>query len=355
MGLTEEDVIERIVSKSTRYGARIQLQQVASVPQDTLEAQLLPHIEQQIANENAARGGKRTRKLIGLEAKARVLEISGGLRRHIRRNPTVYQVLAVPAIQYGLESQQLDDISRVMGTTQTHYPGEVTWDGATAYIRQAIRVDANSRIPHVRINVPARIEELLHNSPDTALDTGEVARGIGLPETRGYFNHINSSFQLLETAGFIRKQPLHSVPGVAGGGFAVVSHRAYDNPFPRHPNSRLDILEALFQWSDQQCQGNPGSIRISVMFRPFTTKGKVKGSPNATYSVQVVRSSAHFLEDAGLVDCTPEQLGRLDGSRGSVPVTVLSLTPQAERYLTEMHRKQILPEGLRKLLLGERT
>jgi len=329
-GLSEEDVIRRIVSLSTRFGTRIQLQQLSSVPQTPQEAQILPQIEQEIEQK---RDSLATKRLASLEARAEVLRITGGFRSLLKgRLPTVYQVLAVPAIQHGLNSPQLDDLSRSMMTTWLDYRGQVTWQGVPSMIRKS-----------VRRKMPERCERILFNAKNRSLDSRELLVAMGESTGRQDYLVLNCACQLLETAGFVRKQPLHSDPGVVSGDLSVWSHRAYKNPFPRHPNTRFYILDALYN------NGSPQKLWTTDLYKQSTSRGFTRGNPNAPYSAPPILDSIRFLEDAGLVGT------KTISFKLSHPATLAELTTVAERYLKRMYDTHSLPEGLRKLLIGAKT
>jgi len=329
MGLSEEDVIRHIVSLSTRLGPKIQLQQLSSVPQTPQEAQILPQIEQEIQKK---RGSLAPPKLANLEAKAEVLRITGAFRQLLGRPPTVYQVLAVPAIRDGLDSDQLDTISRIMHNTYCNTPIQMTWDGATSGVRTAITR-----------NIPPRVEDVLFNAKDRSLDSYEISAGITEQPDSKNLQLLNCALQLLEVAGFVRKQPPHAEPVKDTASLSVWSHRAYKNPFPRHPNSRLYVLDELFN------HGNPRRLYTTDLYKQYITRGRGVGNPNALYHQRSVLPAISHLRDAGLVDTTTITYGALKNT-----ATLVGLTPAAVKYLKSMHKHHSLPEPLRKLLLSEK-
>jgi len=325
MGLSEEDVIRRIVSSIPRYGPKIKLKPLSSVPQTPQEAQLLPKLEQEIEQK---RGSLSTKLLASLEARAEVLRITAGFRPLLKgRPPTVYQVLAVPAIQHGLNSPQLDDLSRTMCTIGLSYPKDVTWDGTPSNIRKAIIG-----------KMPQRCERILFNVKNRSLDSRELLVKMGEPI--GNSRILNSACQLLRTADFIKRQPGHSEPGESGkGDISVWSHRAYRNPFPRHPNTRLYILIALYNSS-------PKRLWTTDLHKERKSGGQTVGNPNAPYANDAIYKNLRYLKKAGLVRT------KLYKFKHSHPATLVELIDVAERYLRRMHDTQSLPEGLRKLLIG---
>jgi len=126
---------------------------------------------------------------------------------------------------------------------------------------------------------------------------------------------------------------------------------------PTHPNSKLYVLNALFRWNAKQQSPDPTTLETTALYKEHTSRGCRIGNPLAVYNSGPILHAISLLEDAELVttnserDYAHDERGRLSGATTK---TEVSLTPQAEAYLTEMHRGRYLPEALRKLLLGER-
>ncbi|MFH1789445.1 MAG: hypothetical protein ABH834_08700 [Candidatus Altiarchaeota archaeon] len=326
MDLSQEEVIERIVEGTSRFGPRIRLNQLASVPSTGVEAALLAQVH---ADIQANQGSGSATLLQQLNAKAHVLQITSGFRRISEgRPPTVFQVLAVPAVRYGPDSDELDEMSRVMKSVETRHPQQATWEGRVGVLRSAIRR-----------RIPGQIERELYGIPASSRDTREIMDALSLEGTTQERLYVGVSLQLLEVAGFVKKQLPHNVPGARGGELSVWSHRAYENPFPRHPNTHLNVLDALYNG------GSPVKMQAPDLYRatPFPTA--TQSQP--PYSIAPVLRALAELEAADLI--TTRQV-----RRGKQETTEAGLTGQGEEYLDEMHAQNALPEGLRKLILGEK-
>ncbi|MEK6821378.1 MAG: hypothetical protein AABY11_03195, partial [archaeon] len=190
-----EERVARIVLKQVRLGRSIFLHQLADVPGSKKERALLRLYERQ------SQSSLNPKRVKVLQNKMRVLRYSIALRKRLGgRDPAVYHVLAIPALVYGLDSEELLDAARVMNNIAARHPNEVHWVGAVSNINASLL----TRIPGFHKNFPATVNEVLH-SRDRNFSSGEILEKLGLDPNRGNLRLLNYSLQLLDCCGLATK------------------------------------------------------------------------------------------------------------------------------------------------------
>ncbi|MEK6970302.1 MAG: hypothetical protein AABW68_01250 [archaeon] len=328
------------MTRKVRFGPRIVLHQIGSVPIGEKEKQLFAEELNKIRDarkkleENKPSGfeTKRDRLL----AQARVLSISRRLgAEQGGRKPTVYQVLGIVARQHGLDSPELSKTIRVMNTIgkQNRRNGkESPWEGDVGSSYMTLKKIGGR--PMV-----ALIEEILRTSP-AEMNSMEVANRIGVPFRKEvvWQNRINNSLQLLDSAGYVRKM-LPMDTGL-GGQLSVWVHGTKRNPAILYPNLKIDILNTL------HLQGSQPRARL---YAPDPSRRSL-GNPNAKFTYLAVHTQLKKLEKAGLVTTINVKME----SSKSQESKVVSLTPYGKKLMDRYRESGRLPEILRKLLVGEK-
>ncbi len=325
-GVTHDQVIMDIALMGTRFGAKIELDQLASVPADQKELLLLKQVEQEIDKK---RGKSLPSALRKLEAKAEVLRTSNNLRIAGGRPPTVYQVLAISAIKFGLDSDELWQAASAMKSLYHKDKSIIPWLGSPIELGTAINQ-----------SVTVKIEKRLYEHKDRSMSSAEIAESIGLNLTRNE-GLINRSMQLLEVSGYVRKQMVESSTNCN-----VWAHKAYENPYPRHENVAIHVLRTLYH------HGRPKSMLLVELHRPTHP---LSGNPKEKYDSRTVGEVLKRLKKAELVETNQVKVQtRIHAHIVEKNHNEVRLTAEGLSLVQDMEENKKLPEPLRKILLGEK-
>lgn len=327
-----ESRLNRLVSKRVRFGNIIRIHQLGSLPQTKKEAELFNEIRAQRQKGEASLS---RRKLDQLRAKEYLLRLSLGLRkRGGGRDPSMYQILAVAALRFGLNSKELDGLSRIMANISTNIPKQVSWEGDPSGIRKAIKR-----------KVVGRLEERLFHHPG-AISSKDLAKSLGMEwdKKRKTINLLNPSLQLLEICGLVKKMPLSTLDGCS-----VWAHRSHPNPKMNYFNIDFHLLERLLS----------GRKYFTDLYREKRVlrdgKTTVFGNPDEVFGMGHVLPVLNKLEKLGLVKLTRTRLTNITKEkRGTVLIGEAELTPEGMRLMKQYAETNSLPEKLRRLLLGQR-
>lgn len=327
----------RLVAKRSRFGRKIKLNQLATIPSTERERELFQKFQKELAELRAANAP--TKKIDVLKAKVKTVAISSMLGRQLGRAPTVYQVLAVTALQHGFSSKELKDQVTSMSSTSNDYPHEVTWIGNPHDLRKLIKRPLSTGA----FSLPA-IERILFKSKTEALDSRKIAARLGIQWIPENSSTINISLQFLEVCGMVKKMPFSLTWGRPT---SVWMHRAYQNPKIDYPNLEMNILQKL----------SSGRKKLTELYSEQiirSKKGRITkvGSKNAEFQSTSIMDALKLLEDAGIVKIQKHVLG--NPRRGSKPGEA-ELTEYGQRLWNKYIRTGSLPEELRKLLLGEKV
>ena len=333
-----------LVAKRARFGRRIQLHQLSTVPSNRKEHELLQQFKAELLK---SRGNNASAKKIDvLKTKVKVLAISSLLHQemvkkdpeHPERKPTIYQILAVTALAYGLDSKELNNQISSMSNTANKYPNQVTWGGNPTRLRKAIKIPLSTGA----FALPT-IEKILLESKEFAMDSKNIAAKIGISWTKENMNIINSCMQLLEVSGFVKKMPSSSAWGAH---MSVWMHRAYKNPKINYPNSGMNILEKL--WG--------GRKRVTELYTEKIKKRRrgnlvTTGSKAAEFTIGTILATLKLLEDAGIIQL--QKHVSLGYPKGTIAGEA-ELTDYGKKLWNKYIQTRSLPEELRKILLGEK-
>lgn len=326
----------RLVTRRARFGKRIQLQQVGTVPQSDFERLELLQIQEEIQKHWKSEFG--SKKIVSLLSKAKVLQASLALRKELGgRNPSVYQVLSLTALRYGLDSPELKQQATKMLAMWRR--SKVFWDGSPGNIYMAMQV----KLSHGQ-RLPSSIEKILFQNKKS-VDAKTMTEQVGLKWGPKSWNDINSSLQLLETAGLIKKMPEASFENPR----SVWFHTAHKNPPVDYPNIAIDTIRRLLE-------GPKTIFELSkIRTRKVGSKVYSAGLESGKYSDIAIGRTLPKLASAGLIHLTKTTksgYGRHAG--GKVPLITVSITSLGQRLLKEHDQNNSLPEWGRKLLLGEK-
>ncbi|MFH0955281.1 MAG: hypothetical protein V1777_04215 [Candidatus Micrarchaeota archaeon] len=344
-----EERLAKIVTRRTRFGPRIRLHQVGSVPETPLEERAL----EKVLAEMSSGARASPKKLQRLEAKAEVLQTSITLRKALGgRDPHVFHVLAPILLEAGLSSEKLRQYSRIL--LQNHYSKRImSLIGHPTDVYKAIKF----RLPNKQLLLP-ELERTLFESavwePETdhfvpfSMTSLQLVKKLGLNwEDVKHKNVINVTLQLLETAGLVKKMPLSIGP--KGGAISVWTHAAHKNPRMDYPNAAWYILTNL----------RTGEKHAAQLYKQFTVKKGGKsyhsGNPESHYDHKTLDPAFKELQEKGLLQIHTERISGMTKRHGGArDTTVAKLTPLGQRLLNEHDSNQSLPEWGRKLLLGEK-
>lgn len=320
----------RLVRRRVRFGTKIRLQQVGSVPDTPKEEALLQQAREEIRSRWTDRFS--SKGMESLLARARVLTQTAFLRKRLGgRDPMAYQVLAVAALQHGLDSPAFWKQVYAMQHVESRYPAQKSWVGNVTTLRRAFlsRISPNKRLL-------SSLEQLLFNSQTKALDSRSILERLGLPHNKKNLRNLNVVCQFLETVGLIKKYPAFSAGGPSV--YAVWIHASHPNPPLDYPNAAMGVLSSFVQGSV------PHGLAAISRIRKVPHRGKVylSGSRTAHRAEQNVSVTARKLVDVGLLE-------KDAGSKRN-----FQLSPLGRELMEEYQRTQSLPERLRKLLLGEK-
>lgn len=339
--LSSQERAARLVARKIRFGRRIQLHQVGSVPQTPFEKR--EYVKRLRAIIEKRRTLKKTSSQYEkLTTKAQVLQLSQqiGLMAGGRK-PTVFQMIATVILHSGIDSQEVVRTMRSMQYIYKYQPNEVTWEGVPSNISAPIRQNlSNGR------SIVSNIERVLHDNK-RELDSEHVARLLGLDFYKKNQGAINAAMQILETAGLARKLPDHTLP--KGSQLSVWIHRAHSNPRIHYPNSQIELLRALYQKKGEY-------VPITTLHKLQSLRRKTPvGNPSAKVSSSAAHRTIRGLEEGGLVRLR-RSTKTIKEKKRIIPIRVIevALSPLGERYMDEYQETNHLPEGIRKLLLGEK-
>lgn len=338
----------QIVTRMTRFGKKIQLHQLSTVPKNATERALLEEIKRKISQEKS--GKSSSKKLAHLEAAKRVLTTSLQLRTHLGRDPHIYHILATTGLIYGFNSAEIDSASRHIITTHTAKRPR-TWEGNANKIRVALRTIIDSQGNNYVTGTEKQL--FLAKVP---LPSKSLAEKIGLQWNIANSEYLNCTLQLLETAGLVKKMP-PIVDASTQHTLSVWVHRDH----------QLTIKTYEFGAdTNKHFLSVPMELLNQLYKRPrlFTELHREKkihqkkityivGNKDAIFERNNVLDNITHLKTAGLilvkkVHPTQTTMG------GASSVTEVEITKLGKELWNHTIKTGILSERLRILLLGEK-
>ncbi len=244
-----------------------------------------------------------------------------------QRQPTAHQLSAVLALCYGLRKEHLAPRLNTPANIQHRRPQFKTWQGSISMILAATNLD-----------LPYKIEKILANEKKI-LDSKEIAARIGIEWNSNNAAKINTALQLLNQMAVIEKQPMHAAPRTPR---ATWSHKKHPALEIRHPNTSLEILEAIYE---NLGKNRENRLNLSEIYNPYKHKGREKKGKEK-FSNRAMIFTARALEKSGLVKIQKNRVGK-------TTFLELALTPEGIRLMEEFYRKgrKSFPL-LRRYLLG---
>lgn len=332
--------------QNARPGARIQLFQLGSVPQNPKEKTLLARFERRLkkgVSEGWKVDGKR---ILSLRAKILVLQTSIRLREKFGgRDPTHFHVLGAIAKDHGLNSFELRHAATAMVNMYTSYRTQATWDGAPNQLYRAITLN----LPGRQGNYPSGIEAHLRKQGGALLDSMELARQIGVQTNIDEINHINVSMQLLAITGHVKKYP-EVTNRTSGGTISMWGHTqnsprldSYKDRWGNFRNTSLYILNAI----------SAKPRRVTDLFKPKIGRHHIAGNPKAIYSDTSIYGAVGALANAGIIKVRNRQFKNAVNS--TITVQEVFLATKWKEVWSIAARTNTFPEVLRLALLGEKT
>ena len=271
-------------------------------------------------------GNRRRESLI--QCKLDILDVCRSLGRKLHwKKPLIYQVLAVFALRYGLNSMAFRQAAKTSVTVYINYNDHVRWQRNPTTINSAIQTKIPSRnlpfpIPKKvdHFTLPAAIEELLFRKKGKPQSSMEIANWLGLEWSKESQKLLSVSLILLQFCDLVVQMP----PLFTGQKrLSVWAHAAHVLPPIHYKNPSLYILEELMN----------GSRRIVSLVK----KGFF---PNAT-----IRNHIKLLRKLGLIHF-----------RGRSPTRRLEkiwLSSKGEKFMKFYQRNRSIPEPMRRLLIEE--
>ncbi len=320
------DRIIRIATRRARFGKRIHLQQIGSVPESPLEKKQFDTALSKVHQK----GGK----LLSseqLRAKARVLRLVNRLCQATgSRKPTIYQVLATVVLEKGLYSRELIRAATTMKAEEATGRA-VQWTGKSNTIYSGLRIrTVNGPLPWAVFQTLKRNQKIFSSR--------ELVEACHLNWTHKIQAPLNCIMQLLEVTGLVTKMPEMNI---GGGNMSMWVYAGHRLPPINYPNRDIEILLAAYRARKN------GAEWVKSTELSYTKKGAGKDHfMNHNSAMRSIRR----LENIGLIviSQTPIQSGM------KRTVTKFKLPSEGIRLVKEYVNEQSTPETLRKLLLGEK-
>ena len=214
----------------------------------TREGELLQELEGSIGEERR-RKGFQSSKLDRLLVESRALQISHRLREgNGIHTPTIYHILGVAGLLYGLDSYELKRISGAMHSLAANHRDDVTFSKDPSAIDGAIH-----HVPITHRNYPSEIDAILLKSLNP-MTIRQLVERMGMELSDAERRRIDSSLQLLTTMGLVKKLPGISMNHVGAPhlvwvsreGRALLETYAFTmNGNPHYRNSSMEMLNQL--------------------------------------------------------------------------------------------------------------
>lgn len=323
--------LARLVTRKIRFGKGIKLHQLSSVPHGVIERQLLDEYEKKI-KELRPRADY-TKRLRSLESKAQVLRSVVHLQQKLGgRKPTVYQVLALPALEFGLDSEVLKQKAKDVATLSHRYKERLPFvgTGVAAILSHLTRHSP----PSSKKNIISAIEDALASrakDPNNQfMVSEEIAHAVGI-DWKLRKSYVNLALQFLEICGLVRKMPSAALQKSQ----SVWVHASIHTPRVSYPNVKMDLLRQLHSGE-------------KIYLRMTSDK---KGEK---FTMHAVRDGLGELVRAGLVKVVHGGYTYHPMPHMTATTKSYHLTKQGKNLYRQYLRIGYLPESLRLLLLGEK-
>ena len=335
----------KIVTSTVRLGRSIMINQIASVPGTPKETELLDKMRQLVRRETETTNRPSSRKLEALTAKQMVLRASQQIRDfEDGRDPTILQILGMGLLTYGPNSYELKRMAVQASTLYNYHKDMVTFRGQPSDVSRSINL-----MPVAHQNYVSEIDLVLYKA-GKPLTSAQIAERLGVAFDADPIDLINSSLQLLEVAGLVKKLPKyidldrHCTVWVCREYKPRLDIYKFESENSTHyRNISLEILNQLMAGSKmegelykrQDKKSEKGKYRYSI------------GSSDAIYGTKAIGRTTKLLESAGLV------ASEIIQTKGS-PSKSFKITELGQQLWMTAIETGILPEALIKLILGEK-
>jgi hypothetical protein len=158
------------------------------------------------------------------------------------KTPNCFQVLAVGALLYGLNSTALSQQVRTMQKMWAKETEDVRWVGRPRGLLTALNIPLPR--PMQALNLAAGIEQTLLRCKNGGISTSTIVQGLGLPGNKENRRAVNYVIQLLIYTGHVRKLPMKA--SGSSSEFMWI-HGSYANPMINYPCVPMSILDLLYR------------------------------------------------------------------------------------------------------------
>ncbi len=345
-----------IVAHFARFGQRIRLTNIGTVPETNLEMALmgryLTQSEKFRIGYVQSRGRRKSlfrHRLDTLNAKIHTLQTSSRIRKSLGgRIPTIHHVFAAQALLYGLDSKKLKEAAGEVVRSEMAQGNKGIIEGTGKNIYNVIRAN----IPGKSHNYLFGIEEALHKNAEP-IDSISLAQKAGLQWNKNAKNFTNSSLQILELCGLAKKLPeITAWRGnisiwVSTGAKPLISF--YRNKLGGYKNPWFDIFGKL----------SGGAKYTTDMYKESKSPTGKSGSKSAIYAPDTIFTAIRRMEKNGLVKTRVEieKRGPETGAQrvGAAVKTKVELTEDGKKIWGEIRKTGIINSGLIKIMLGAKS